>query len=71
MCQGHLYDFEEAAGLLGISPSTLRKKAAAGVVPFRKVFRRTKFSDDDLMAIQVVHRPPAKDTGTGRRRARP
>jgi excisionase family DNA binding protein len=64
-----LYTFREAAELLAIPESTLRKKAAAKVIPSRKVFRHTRFNDQDLLAIQEVQtclRP-----ATGRRRARP
>jgi excisionase family DNA binding protein len=64
-----LYGFVEAASILGVSESTLRKKAAAGEVPHRKVFRQTKFSATDLLAVQEIRPAKASGSGTGRRRA--
>lgn len=65
-----LYGFREAAHILGVSESTLRKKAAAGEVPHRKVFRQTKFSAADLLAVQHIRPARAGAAGIGRRRAR-
>jgi excisionase family DNA binding protein len=70
MCQGRLYTFDEAAELLGISASTLRKKVAAGEMPHRKVFRHVRFTGDDLKAVQEVRGPRPDAPVTGRRRAR-
>jgi hypothetical protein len=64
-----LLGFREAAAAVPMSESTLRKKAALGLVPHRKVFRRTMFSEADLTAIQVMR--PARLSGTGLRRRRP
>ena len=47
-----LLNFAEAAQVLGVPKSTLRKKTAAGEVPHRKVFRHVRFSSEDLLAIQ-------------------
>jgi len=66
-----LYSFAEAARLLNVSESTLRKKVAAGRVPHRKVFRHVRFSAADLEATQVVCPPQTAVQGTGRRRTRP
>ena len=64
MCTQRLYTFTEAAKLLAVPEATLRKKAAAGLVPYRKVFRHTRFNDQDLEAIQQV---PTADGGGSRR----
>jgi excisionase family DNA binding protein len=65
-----LYSFAEAAELLNISVSTLRKKVAAGAVPHRRVFRHIRFSSADLELIQEVRGPRPYRTGTARRRSR-
>jgi hypothetical protein len=59
-----VYGFREAAALMGMSESTLRKKAAAGMVSHCKEFGRTKFSEADLLSIRQVR--PARVTGLGR-----
>lgn len=77
MCTEKLYTFAEAAELLAVPEATLRKKAASGIAPHRKIFRHTRFNDEDLQAIQqarpVVAAGPGRPvTGaTGRYRARP
>ncbi len=68
MCVDQLYNFLDAAKILNIPESTLRKKAAAGLITTRGVFRHTRFSMEDLLAVQVIR--PAAKTGTGRQRAR-
>jgi excisionase family DNA binding protein len=65
MCTDRLYGFAEAAELLGVPEATLRKKAAAGLIPCRKVFRHTKFNDEDLLAVQELR--PAVMTRRGPR----
>jgi hypothetical protein len=64
-----LYGFREAAAAVPMSESTLRKKAALGLVPHRKIFRRTMFSEADLTAMQQVR--PARLSRTGMRRRHP
>ena len=59
-----VYGFREAAALMGMSESTLRKKAAAGLVSHCKEFGRTKFSEADLLSIRQVR--PARVNGLGR-----
>ena len=58
-----VYGFREAAALMGMSESTLRKKAAAGLVSHCKEFGRTKFSEADLLSIR--ERRPARTKGLG------
>lgn len=70
MCVERLYTFAEAAQLLNVSESTLRKKVAAGRVPHRKVFRHVRFSAADLEATQIAFAPLVGARGTGRRRTR-
>lgn len=70
MCVDRLYSFAEAARLLNVSESTLRKKVAAGRVPHRRVFRHVRFSPADLEASQEVFTPAVGLPGTGRRRTR-
>jgi hypothetical protein len=65
-----LYSLVEAAGLLNVPVSTLRKKAARDQVPHRKVVRQTRFSASDLLAIQEVRgqqAAPGPNRTTGRR----
>lgn len=71
MCVERLYSFAEAAHLLQVSESTLRKKVAAGRVPHRKVFRHVRFNAADLAATQEVFTPQVGRQSTGRRRTRP
>ncbi len=71
MCVERLYSFAEAAQLLQVSESTLRKKVAAGRVPHRRVFRHVRFSAADLAATQEVFTPQVGLQSTGRRRTRP
>ncbi len=70
MCVERLYNFSEAAELINISESTLRKKVAAGRVPHRRVFRHVRFTAADLEALQEVFIPAPQAQGTGRRRPR-
>lgn len=70
MCTERLYSFAEAAGLLNVSESTLRKKVAAGRAPHRKVFRHVRFNSADLQAMQDVVVPTLAVTSNGRRRSR-
>jgi len=70
MCMDALYTFAEAAEILKISESTLRKKVAAGLVPHRRVFRHVRFTSCDLEAAQEVRPVRSLAVGTGRRRAR-
>lgn len=56
-----LFSFAEAAAVLGVPESTLRKKAAAGEVPHRKIFRHTRFSLADLRAVQELRPRRGRD----------
>jgi excisionase family DNA binding protein len=67
MCEDRLYTFKEAAALLAIPESTLRKKAAAGLVPHRHVFRHTRFSAQDLRDIQSPSARPRSTPSRARR----
>ncbi|WP_374229407.1 helix-turn-helix domain-containing protein [Streptomyces sp. NEAU-YJ-81] len=46
-----LHTAQQAALLLQVPPSWLRKKAAADQIPYTKVGRHLRFSNDDLNAI--------------------
>jgi hypothetical protein len=59
-----VYGFREAAALMGMSESTLRKKAAAGLVSHFMQFGRTKFHEADLLAVRQMR--PVRVTGLGR-----
>jgi excisionase family DNA binding protein len=51
---------EQAADLLGVKPSWLRRKAAARAVPCTFVGKHLRFSDHDVTAIvQAGQRQPA------------
>jgi excisionase family DNA binding protein len=61
-----LYSVEEAAVVLRVRPSWLRRKAAAREIPCTHVGRHLRFSHTDLTAIVAASAQPA----TGRRRQR-
>ena len=63
------YDFGEAADVTGMSESTLRKKAALGLVSHFKQFGRTRFTEADLLSIRELRPARVAPSGTGRRRA--
>jgi hypothetical protein len=63
------YGFREAAEVTGMSESTLRKKAAKGLVSHFKQFRRTRFTEADLLSIREQRPARVTTSGTGRRRA--
>ncbi|GAA2975990.1 helix-turn-helix domain-containing protein [Actinokineospora diospyrosa] len=46
-----LFTAEQAAAMLQVRPSWLRRKAAARAVPCRYVGKHLRFSHDDLIAI--------------------
>ncbi|MEO3861700.1 helix-turn-helix domain-containing protein [Acrocarpospora sp. B8E8] len=53
-----LYTPNEAAVLLGVKPSWLRRKAAARAIPCTFLGKHLRFSRGDLEAIAVAgHRP--------------
>jgi Helix-turn-helix domain len=62
-----LYTPAEAAGLLRIRESWLRRRAAARLVPCTFLGRHLRFSAADLAAIIAAHAEPV---GAGRRRRR-
>ncbi len=70
MCLDKLYSFAEAAELLNVSESTLRKKVAAGKAPHRRVFRHVRFNGADLQAMQDVVITSVAVASNGRRRSR-
>jgi excisionase family DNA binding protein len=67
----HLYTAEQAAALLQVSPTWLRKKATARQVPSTFVGRYLRFSADDIAAILRSGTRPASSArrppGPGRR----
>ncbi|GIH21338.1 helix-turn-helix domain-containing protein [Rugosimonospora africana] len=74
----HLYTPEEAAALLRVRPSWLRKKAAAREVPCTFLGKHLRFSPADLAAIvtastraPVGHRPRRRAAPTVRDRDLP
>jgi excisionase family DNA binding protein len=70
MCVEGLYSFAEAAELLNVPESTLRKKVAIGRAPHRRVFRHVRFNSADLQAMQDVVVPSQAAAWNGRRRSR-
>ncbi|MBF6556354.1 MAG: helix-turn-helix domain-containing protein [Acidimicrobiales bacterium] len=68
---------EQAAGLLSVPGSWLRERAAAGMVPCRRLGKYLRFTRTDLDAIAAVAaRPatttaPSPPTGSGSTRSRP
>jgi hypothetical protein len=68
MAIARTYGFREAAEGTGTSESTLRKKTALGLVPHFKEFRRTKFTEADLLSIGELRPPRSTAAGTGRGR---
>jgi excisionase family DNA binding protein len=65
-----LYTADEAAALLQIRPSWLRKQAAARQIPCTFLGRHLRFSPADLAAIIAAHTRPAAGH-TPRRPTRP
>lgn len=59
-----LFTPEEAARLLGVKPSWLRRKAAARVIPCTFLGKHLRFSRADLEAIIADGEQPAR---SGRR----
>ncbi|MDI1289363.1 MAG: helix-turn-helix domain-containing protein [bacterium] len=51
--------FPEAAGELGVTESWLRRSATAKKVPFHKVGREIRFTEDDLASIVSMTAVPA------------
>ncbi len=51
---------EEAARYLGITPSTLRKRAAAGIVPAYKPGRRWMFLPSEIQQYLRASGPPLR-----------
>jgi excisionase family DNA binding protein len=55
-----LFTAEEAAELLGVKPSWLRRKAAARAVPCTFLGRHLRFSRADLDAIVTAGEQPSR-----------
>ena len=64
-----LYTFDEAAAILAVPASTLRRKARENLVPHRRVFKHVRFSESDIEAIQELRGPRARTTGHPGRQA--
>lgn len=62
-----LYTAEQAAGLLQVRPSWLRRKAAARAVPCRHVGKHLRFSRADVDAIADASAWPQRDDRPHRR----
>ena len=58
-----LYTAPQAAALLQVSPSWLRKKATARQVPCTFVGRYLRFSVDDIVTIMQTGARPASSNG--------
>jgi excisionase family DNA binding protein len=58
-----LYTAEQAAELLQVSPSWLRKKAAARAVPCTFLGKHLRFSAADIAAIITAGRQPPPPAG--------
>ena len=56
-----LFTPEEAAELLGVKPSWLRRKAAARAVPCTFVGKHLRFSRADLGAILAAGEQPSRN----------
>ena len=56
-----LYTADQAAGLLQVRPSWLRRKAAAGAVPCRHVGKHLRFSRADIDAITEASSWPRRE----------
>jgi excisionase family DNA binding protein len=65
-----LFTPEEAAVMLRVRPSWLRKKSAAGLIPRTFLGRHLRFSAADLAAIVELSARPATGTGPRSRRRR-
>jgi hypothetical protein len=55
-----LYTAEQAAGLLQVRPSWLRRKAAARAVPCRFMGKHLRFSRADIETIAEGDTPPTR-----------
>ncbi len=66
-----LYTPAEAARLLQVRESWLRKKAAAGAIPRTMLGKHLRFSPANLTAIVAAFTQPATGRRTHRRKPRP
>ena len=63
---------EEMADRLHVSVGTLRRWVTEGRVPYRRVGRKTRFSEDDYRGIlDITARPPSQEIPTAEGRFAP
>lgn len=55
-----LFDIDEAAALLKVTPNWLQTKVTAQQIPHRRVGKFVRFSVDDIREIQQPVRPAAE-----------
>lgn len=68
---GPLRDIKAAAEWLGISPRTLEEYVSARTVPFTKIGRLIRFSDEDLAEIVAAGKQRPRESGALLTLARP
>ena len=59
-----LWDIEEAARQLGITPDALRALRASDGPPFRRHGKRIKYDSEEVIRWQQGHRPRRQAVGT-------